>query len=66
MQIDLPILIIQTTKDIRVPLEEGYNFMRQLEENGNNFTYWEIENAEHCMKDVPDRLELIADWLDAY
>ena len=58
---DLPILIIQGTADIRVPLEEGYHMIQALEANGNSVTYWEVDGADHCLSNRSDRWEMIAD-----
>jgi dipeptidyl aminopeptidase/acylaminoacyl peptidase len=60
---DLPILIIQGTKDIRVSLEEGRGMVRKLQKNGSCVTYWEIKGGRHCLYNRDDRAELILDWL---
>lgn len=62
---DLPILIVQGTADIRVPLDEGYHMVSELEANGNPVTYWEIQGGDHCISNHTDRWELIADWLES-
>ena len=62
---DLPILILQGTNDIRVSLNEGYNMVKKLEENGNPVTYIEIPEGEHCLSNEPNRMELIADWFES-
>lgn len=61
---DLPILIIQTTEDLRIKLDEGHHFVSELDENGCNYTYWEIPDADHCMSNISDRMNLIANWLE--
>lgn len=60
---DLPILIIQGTKDIRVTLEEGRHMLQKLQDNGNAVTYLEIPDADHCLTNREDRVEIILDWL---
>ena len=61
---DLPILIIQGAADIRVSLEVGYHMVAELEANGNPVVYWEVVDGDHCLKNYPDRMEIIADWLE--
>lgn len=61
---DLPFLIIQGTKDLRVNLEQGYNMVKKLEENGNPVTYLEIPNGNHSLTNYSNRAELIADWFE--
>lgn len=59
---ELPILIIQGTKDIRIPLEVGYRMIEKLKKNGNDVTYWELE-GNHCLTNRIDRMEKILEWL---
>lgn len=61
---DLPVLIMQSKQDLRIPLEMGYRMIKELESNGNPVTYWEFEQGEHSLSDCKDRMELIADWLE--
>lgn len=61
---DLPILIIQGTEDNRTSLEEGYHMVETLHALGCQVTYWEIEGAEHCLKNIKGRADLIFDWLE--
>lgn len=61
---NLPILIIQGTQDNRVDLEEGYHMVAQLQAQGQNVSYWEIEGAEHCLANIEDRVRLILNWLE--
>lgn len=65
-QIDkqVPILIIQGTKDIRVSLQEGYNMLEKLQSAGHNVTYWEIDGGDHCLANIKDRVERIMHWLE--
>ncbi len=60
----LPILLMQGSSDIRVNSAEGYHVLSKLEENGSSVTYWEIENADHCLYDLKDRMKLISSWLE--
>lgn len=60
----LPILIIQGTKDKRVSLEEGYNMVNKLQAAGKNVTYWEIDGADHCLRNKEDSMSLILRWLE--
>ena len=62
---DLPFLILQGTKDIRVSLKEGYNMVKKLKENGNPVTYLEITNGDHCLRNQKDYLQIMADWLES-
>jgi len=61
---NIPILILQGTDDIRVSVEEGYGFVKKLEENGNSVTYIEVPGGDHCLGNQPSRVDLIADWLE--
>jgi dipeptidyl aminopeptidase/acylaminoacyl peptidase len=60
---NLPILIIQGTIDNRVDLEEGYHMVNRLQENGQNVSYWELEDGEHCLTNISDRMDRIVSWL---
>lgn len=61
---DLPLLIIQGTDDLRVNLPQGYLMLKKLKENGNRVDYMEITGGEHCLGNRPNRMDLIADWLE--
>jgi dipeptidyl aminopeptidase/acylaminoacyl peptidase len=61
---DLPILIIQGNKDNRVTCEEGLSMLNKLKSSGNNVTYLEVEGAEHCLRNIPDRAQIIRQWLE--
>lgn len=63
LQPQLPILIIQGKDDIRVNLEEGYHMVDKLQSTGKNVTYWEIDKGDHCLENMPNRMQLILDWL---
>lgn len=58
---DLPILIIQTTDDLRVELHEGYHMVEKLTQLGHDVTYWELEGG-HCLADRSDRIEILLRW----
>ena len=62
---DLPILILQGTEDLSVSLSEGYHMVRALENNGNTVTYLEVPGADHCLDNQPDRMKIIANWLES-
>jgi dipeptidyl aminopeptidase/acylaminoacyl peptidase len=59
----LPILILQGTADSRVNLKEGHCMKAALKANGNLVTYVEIEGGEHCLANIPNRMEIIGQWL---
>lgn len=61
---DLPFLILQGTNDIRVSLQEGYNMVKKLQENGNPVTYLEFPGGDHCLNNQPNLMDLIADWFE--
>src|SRR5437588_11407714 len=52
---DLPILIIQGAKDIRINLEEGHHMMQKLQEHGNNVSYLEVPDGSHTLYGMKDR-----------
>lgn len=58
---DLPILIIQTTDDLRVELREGYQMVEKLTELGHAVTYWEFDGG-HCLADRADRIDILLRW----
>jgi dipeptidyl aminopeptidase/acylaminoacyl peptidase len=60
---DLPFLILQGTKDLRVSLAEGYHMVEKLQSHGNSVTYLEIPEGDHCLKNQEGVLDLISDWL---
>lgn len=60
----LPILVIQGTQDNRVSLEEGYHMVSQLQGQGSDVTYWEIDGGEHCLSNIDDRVQRILSWLE--
>jgi len=60
----LPILLIQSTDDNRVSLEEGYHMLAQLQAAEKNVTYWEIEAADHCLTNREDRVDLLLKWFE--
>lgn len=61
---DLPILILQGTGDLRVNLQQGLNMTQRLRASGHSVTYMEIEGGDHCLNNVPNRIDLIADWFE--
>jgi dipeptidyl aminopeptidase/acylaminoacyl peptidase len=61
---DLPILILQGAKDLRVSLNEGYHMLAKLRENGNFVDYIEVPEGDHCLANQSNRMELIADWFE--
>lgn len=64
IDLNLPILIIQGTEDIRVDLEQGYEMVKQLTNHGNDVTYWEIPGGDHCLANIKDRTARILQWLE--
>jgi dipeptidyl aminopeptidase/acylaminoacyl peptidase len=61
---DLPILIIQGTKDTRVTLNQGYHMVKQLKETGHLVDYLEVSGGEHSLIHHPTRTALIGDWFE--
>jgi dipeptidyl aminopeptidase/acylaminoacyl peptidase len=61
---NLPIFIMQGTEDIRVPLCEGLAMVMKMQEGGHTFDYLEIPGGNHCLKNIPNTLDLIGDWLE--
>lgn len=61
---DLPILILQGTNDLRVSLNEGRHMVNALKNNGNPVTYSEIPGGDHCLANQPNRMDMIANWLE--
>lgn len=60
---DLPILIIHGTNDIRVTRHESYSLVEKLQANGNNVTYMEINDGEHCLYNLSEPLQPVINWL---
>ncbi len=58
---DLPILIIQGGKDIRVNPALGKNMFKKLKSLGHNVTYWENKDKGHEFQGVDAALE---EWLE--
>lgn len=58
---DLPILIIQAGRDIRVSSASGKNMVEKLKSLGHPVTYWEHKNKGHKFEGVDAKLEA---WLD--
>lgn len=59
----LPILIIQGTSDIRVDLIEGHRMVERLLAHGSDVTYWEVEDGDHCLRNVKEKTQKICEWL---
>ncbi len=64
INLTLPILIIQGTEDTRVDLQLGHHMVKGLHERGHNVTYWEIEGGDHGLRNRPDTLEKVLNWLE--
>lgn len=62
---DLPILIVQGTKDHNVSLDEGYHMVERLRACGKNVEYVEIEGANHCLENFEGRTDLMLNWLES-
>ncbi len=60
---ELPILIIQGKQDHRTHLGHGKRMFEKLKGSGHRVEYWEIEDGQHCLNNIPNRMELISDWL---
>lgn len=61
---DLPVFILQGTKDLRVSLNDGLHMANALENNGNSVTYLEVQGGDHCLANQPDRMSIITNWLE--
>lgn len=61
---DLPVLIIHGTNDIRITRNESYSMVERLTALGNDVTYLEVENAEHCLTNLPDPTQHLLDWIE--
>ena len=61
---NLPILIAQGTQDTRVCLKEGYDMMQALHDAGHEITYIEIEGGDHVLRNTPDFIPVLMDWLE--
>ena len=61
---DLPILIVQGAKDLRVHLNEGYHMAAELKQNGNTVDYIEVAEGDHCLSNQNNSMELMADWFE--
>ncbi|GAB4185837.1 MAG: prolyl oligopeptidase family serine peptidase [Simkaniaceae bacterium] len=61
---DLPILIMQGSKDIRTSPEEGKNMFRALQSLGNKVEYMEFTDGDHCLKNMPDFEKILLSWFD--
>ncbi|MEN8237033.1 MAG: prolyl oligopeptidase family serine peptidase [Pseudomonadota bacterium] len=60
----LPILLIEGTRDIRAAKDDGKNMFAQLQAQGKDVTFKEFI-AEHCLSDMPERMDVIAKWLES-
>lgn len=61
---DLPILIVQGTEDLRTSIHQSRNMVKNLQEQGCNIEYWEIEGGNHNLTNIPDRDQKLIDWLE--
>lgn len=59
-----PILIIQGTDDIQVSLEEGDHMVSKLRLAERDVTYMEINGGDHCLRNNPDRVRLMLNWIE--
>lgn len=64
IRLDLPILIIQGTRDNRVGIEGGRHMVSRLQEQGNQVTYWEIADETHDLENIEKCYEMIQEWLE--
>ncbi len=61
---DLPMLIVQGTEDSKVILGEGILLTEKLRELGfKHVSYWEVGEANHGLKNHPEWMCLIRNWL---
>lgn len=56
---DLPILILQGTDDIRVPLQCGVELANQLEEKGKLVKYLAVGGGDHCLRNCEDCMQIV-------
>lgn len=60
----LPFLLIQGTKDPRICLDEGYSMLKAMRENSfDNVSYWEVAGGDHGIKNHPEYIKMILEWL---
>lgn len=65
MNKNLPILIVQGTRDPKISTSQGLSMVATLQElDFSDVTYWEIEEGDHCLKNHPESISLILDWLN--
>lgn len=63
IQKDLPILIVQGTNDLRIPLNGGLKMVGALKNRGCKVEYWEIKGGDHCLYNQKNISKLIIQWL---
>lgn len=61
---DLPILIAQGTGDLRTSPHQSRKMVATLQKQGCNVEYWEIEDGNHNLINMPDRDRKLIDWLE--
>lgn len=60
----LPILIVQGTADPRINVKEGYKMLQTLKDSGHKVDYWEVKNGDHVLRNVPQAMNTISQWLE--
>lgn len=61
---DFPLLILQGAQDNRTSPQEARNMVSALAERGCLVSYIEVEEGDHCLSNIPNRVQLIVDWLE--
>lgn len=64
IQKDFPLLLIYGTDDARTHIDHGRKMFAELQKQGNDVTYWEYENGDHCLNNVGNIIDTITDWLE--
>jgi dipeptidyl aminopeptidase/acylaminoacyl peptidase len=62
--LNLPIMIAQGSDDTRICLSEGYALLQAFHDRGHFITYVEIEGGNHILRNTPDFIPVLMDWLE--
>ena len=57
-------LLLEGINDIRTSKGDGKKMYNQLQARGKTVTFKEFK-AEHCLSDMPERMDIIAKWLES-
>jgi len=62
---DLPIFIIQGSKDERVNPIPGRELIKKMKSNKKNISFLELEDGIHCLSNIKDRMERVVSWVES-